>query len=285
MATTYAARLHLQANASGDEHRALLLRERAPVDLMASLAPRPAPEAAPFVPSEAPATGIAHRDSARAAHPWWPAVVPLLALPAAFGLDGAAKIATAVGSVVLAEIVAIRQYRARNALERRLNEEAAQAHAVAEEARRRAHDEAHAARLAEHATAEAERAALRDALANGDAARIVPLLEQALGAQSWPADAEVDLRFEGLNALDVDLALDPAGAEARCSLALRLVHEAFRLLPSLARVRLRGATADAGTLVLDLDRKTFTRVDLDKLDATRVVNILGRWETAATHEA
>ncbi len=285
MATTYAARLHLKANGSGDEHRALLLRERTPVDLMASLAPRPAPEAAPFVSAEPPDLLFANHEASRAAHPWWPAVLPLLALPAAFGLDGTARIATAIGSVVLAEIVAIRQYRARNALERRLNEEAATAHASAEEARRRAHDEAHAARLAEHATAEAERAALRDALARGDAARIVPLLEQALGAQSWPTDIEVALAFDGLSTLELELELDPADAETRCSLALRLVHEAFRLLPSLARVRLRGATIDAGTLVLDLDRKTFTRVDLDKLDATRVVNILGRWETAATHEA
>ena len=285
MATTYAARLHLKANAPGDEHRALLLRERTPVDLMAKLAPRPAPEAAPFVSAEPPDVVFANHEASHAAHPWWPAVLPLLALPAAFGLDGTARIATAIGSVVLAEIVAIRQYRARNALKRRLNEETAKAHASAEDARRRAHDEAHAAHLAEHVAAETERAALRDALARGDAAGIFPTLEQAFQTQSWPADVEVALSFDGLAALDLELTLDLTNAEARCSLALRLVHEAFRLLPSLARVRLRGATIDTGTLVLDLDRKTFTRVDLDKLDATRVVNILGRWETAATHEA
>ncbi len=285
MTAHFTTRLRLSANAPGDETRALLLRERAAADLAASVAPTAPPEDAPFVPAEPPATGSANLASSRAAHPWWPAVVPLLALPAAAVLDDTARIATAVGSVVLAEIVAIRQYRARNALERRLTEEASRAHASAEDARRRAHDEAHAARVAEYATAEAERAAFRDALASGDAARIAPLLEQALRAQSWPADVEVTFRFDGLTSLDMDLALDPADAEARCSLALRLVHEAFRLLPSLARVRLRGATTDTGTLVLDLDRKTFTRVDLDKLDATRVVNILGRWETAATHEA
>jgi hypothetical protein len=185
----------------------------------------------------------------------------------------------------------------------------------AEDSRRAAHEAEEARRRADHAALDAARASLRTCLSHGNAAPVADLFEQLLASMDFPVPVAADVEFDDLSEADITLELPeledvpdektslttrgrlsrkpmPKGERVAlyedlcCGIALRLVYELLRFVPTLRRVRLRGMATQVDArghdetfvaLVLDVDRPTLDGFDLDRVDPSTAAGLLGRW--------
>ncbi len=231
-------------------------------------------------------------------------------------LDGSAEYAGGLGLVaVTAGGFLARQLARRGPYRVRLDAHKRAEHEAEDAARGRDHDAAERRRGEERAREEAHRARLREAVAQGNPEPLVDLLEAELANEDWPVAVVAEVEFDGMADAVIELelpelddvpeertALTQRGKVSRkamakrdrvaiyedlcCGVALRLAYEAFRVVPTLQRVRLRGMATGIGAtgqeddfvaLTLDLERDAMAAFDLDRLDPSTAVTSLGRW--------
>jgi hypothetical protein len=199
-------------------------------------------------------------------------------------------------------------------LQARLLTERRAEHAAAVNATRQAHEADEAQRADEWREAEQFRQSLATAVDREDPEPLAALLSEELSNEDLPVPLVFELEFENTSAVRIELALPSLDevpeqrtqltktgkvsyrkmaqrdrtaiyTDLCCGLALRLVHETFRVLPMVEQVELFGTTEgiEAATgldqefiaLHLPASREEFLRLDLDRVEAVAAVEGLG----------
>jgi hypothetical protein len=187
-------------------------------------------------------------------------------------------------------------------------------HARIVEVARNRHEREEALRSERHSEEEALRTRIREAIVTEDSEILAELLEVELSNEELPLPVEFDIEFDGVRQVRLEVELPTLDAmpltvssvtksgkfserkmaqrdrvdlykDVCAGLALRLVHEVFRVLPFVEHVDLAGlitqtdpATGNpARHLVLRLstDRTPFLRLSLDNVDPSEALAHLG----------
>jgi hypothetical protein len=290
-------------------------RVRAPFDWDAFVAPAGAFTTRPFVPPPVSFTAdVAAREAAQHVDlmPW----LVVLALGIAIMIAVHQTPGVAVGAIVLIiALVGLWSVRGqRAAYAARWLAEQTRAHDEAVKRLTAEHDDAEQRRAADWHASAARRDALRTAVERGDPEPLAELLEVELSNETLPVPLTFDVDFDGVTAVDVDLvlpSLDQIPSERTritktgklsrrhmaqrdrtalyerlcCGLALRLMYEAFRVLPMLEQVTMRGTTTaiDPGTgherrfdaLRCAASREALEALDLDHVEPEAALEHLG----------
>jgi hypothetical protein len=181
-------------------------------------------------------------------------------------------------------------------------------------AARKEHEEMEAQNAKRHEQEEALRTRIREAVVRDDSEILASVLEVELSNEDLPFPFDVDVEFDGVKRVQLDLELPTldvipatvstvtkAGKFSErkmaqrdrvdlykdvCSgLALRLIHEVFRVLPFVEHVEVKGimSAPDPATgqpsryvvLRLATDRAPFLSLALDQVDASEAMVFLG----------
>jgi hypothetical protein len=293
----------------------LRAREQQAFDWQAAKTPQPFTRT-PFVPRPFPVTEREIRGEAAARRPYWPSVSGIgLAIgivindPSSFGAYG-----VAVPITLLCAALAWWTHTSRIQLANSLMAQ-----------RRAEHSEAIATARAEHEAREDEKRyecelrndfarRLAAAEAQGEPEPLAELLEYELSHQDLPVPLVFELAFDGIETVSLEISLPELDAipeerteltktgnlshrklakrdrtemyAAVCaSLALRLVHETFRILPTLTTVEVFGTTdgVDPATghqreyvaLHVAITRDAFNRLNLDDVEPEAALLGLG----------
>jgi hypothetical protein len=292
-------------------------RERGPHALLHDLSPAPTPKPVPFTPRVTERSADDFRSEAAERRPFqpWIAIGLIGCIPSIVIFDGAWVFAGAGIYLVTALVAAIVQQRRADALALHLAQLASFENEAAEQQRRKQHDADHQAFLALHARVEDMKRVLREAIANSDPEPLAAILEAELANEQFPVPVVVDLEFDGLDAVTIDLTLPElsdipldqprvltSGKVSRkmisqadraelldalcCGVAMRLIYEAFRVVPTLQSVELRGTfdevdalgrSREAVCMLVTVSREQFAAVNLDAAMPTAAVRALGRF--------
>jgi hypothetical protein len=297
--------------------KVLANRVREPFNLHEMLAPQDV-----FVPTEyhprrvdlSPGAFLAEASERRPVLPWL--MVALLGcIPSIALLDGAwtaGGIGLHLGTAVVGAFVQSRRARS---LADTLAANAAVNHEAAEVERRQSHDADQLAAEGNFKRHEAYKRELRHAIAEGRPEPLASLLEVELSNEDFPVPVVVEMDFDGLERVTLELTLPeladiPAdqprilasGKVSRkpisqtdrgalydtlcCGTALRLIYESFRVLPMLDRVDLRGTfegidalgrVREGMCMHIAVSRRQFDEINLDLADPTVVMRTLGRF--------
>lgn len=269
----------------------------------------------PFTPPPETITADQVSQEVRAANPLRPWVVSALAAFACAALAPQLWLripALAIGAYF--GFQTFRLVRMRPAAATELLAERQDEHARITENARMDHEREEALRASRHEGEEALRARVREAVITGDAEILAYLLEVELSNEDVPLPVEFDIEFDGVRRVQLDMELPSLDAipltnstvtktgkfserkmaqrdrgdlykDVCAGLALRLVHEVFRVLPFVEHVGLRGMVSapDPATgqpsryvaLQLATDRTPFLALSLDKVDPSQALTHLG----------
>lgn len=293
-----------------------------PVSLMRQLEPSPPPAPQPFAPTAFDPGPL--RAQAARERPIWPWLA-LLALGAAlsFGLLPWTSALVGLGLHAGTALIGVLAQRLRaSGLVQQRAPAARRAHEAAEAERQHRHAAEQRAALEGHPRREATKAELRAALAEGRPGPLAALLEAELADEDFPVPIVVELELDGLRHASLALTLPelddlplhkphllpgrrverrpipPAERAALfdslCSgVALRLIYEGFRVIPTLDSIELRGsfeAPAPGGArgrqveaigLHVRVSRARFAALDLDGLPPSALLRAIGRFHCDA----
>lgn len=274
--------------------------------------------ARPFQPAAYEANAPLLRQKVTSAFPLWPWLT-MLTVGSCGGfviLDGAAEQIGGIALVCVSAGVFLRRQLANRAPYRtRLDAKMMVEHEHAEVDRERRHTATELANTEQRAAEETYRARLRASIATNDPTALADLLEAEIADEDWPVPVVAEVEFDGIAdvLIEVELpelddvpeertSLTQRGKLSRkpmakrdrvaiyedlcCGIALRLAHEAFRVLATLDRVHVRGLATNIGVsgadedfvaLTFDITRAAFGTLDLERLDPSTTVAAIGKW--------
>jgi hypothetical protein len=269
----------------------------------------------PFVPPLASVSTDQVREEVWTANPLQPWIATTLAALVCAAL--APQLWVRVPALVIAgyfgfESIRLWQQRPVTAAGLVASREAEQAR-LAEEARIQ-HENEEALRASRHQQEEALRTRIRDAVVSEDAAILSSVLEVELSNEELPLPLDFEIEFEGIRRVRLEVEMPTMDAipptlssvtktgkfserkmaqrdrldlykDVCAGLALRLVHEVFRVLPFVEHVTLLGIVSgpDPSTgqqcrvmgLRLTTDRAPFLTLSLDNVDPSLALSQLG----------